>query len=236
MIGAHRMSENDVTSAEPWLTPIVEELKRFYEPQPEAPRDAFVFYVWYVLGQRTTPARRDAAMAALKRIPALTPDSLWKAPRAKLQAAIAHVGPPEERLNAVMSGAEVFRRHRDIDQRLHGSILEARRATRLLDALGPVGAQWMLLAVGNHPLLPRHAGVGRIALRLGVVVPGPDDQALSQPHAARTVAATLPRDARFLKAAILYLAHHAAATCTLTEPHCRVCPLAVDCAYSHASV
>ena len=52
---------SDVTNAECWLSPIVEELKHFYEPQPEAPRDAFVFYLWYVLGQRTTPARRDAA-------------------------------------------------------------------------------------------------------------------------------------------------------------------------------
>ena len=138
-----------MTDREPRLTPIVEQLQRFYEPQPEPPRDAFGFYLWYVLGQRASPAKRDAAMAALKRIPALTPDSLWRAPRAKLQAAIAHVGPPEERLNAVMSGVEVFRYYRDIDQRVRGPILQARRATRLLESLGPVGAQWMLLATGG---------------------------------------------------------------------------------------
>ncbi len=217
-----------------WLSPILDELKQFYEPQPEPPRDAFGFFLWYVLGQRTVPLKRDGALAALRRIPAMTPDSLWKAARAKVFQAIAHVGPPEERLHAIMSGVEVFRRHRDIDERLHGPILQARRATRLLESLGPVGAQWMLLAAGNHPILPRHAGVGRIALRLGVVASPPADERLSQPRAARAVAATLPRDARFLKVAILYLAHHAASTCTLTEPHCRVCPLAVDCAYAHA--
>jgi endonuclease III len=230
------VSEDDVTNAEPWLAPILEELKRFYEPQPEAPRDAFVFYLWYVLGQRTTPARRDAAIAALKRIPALTPDSLWKAPRAKLQAAIAHAGPPEERLHAVLSGVEVFRHHRDMDRRVRGPILQARRTTRLLPPLGPVGAQWMLLATGDHPILPRHAGVGRIAMRLGVIPPPCCDPALAPWRAARVIAATLPRDVRFLKPAILYLSHHAAVTCTVAEPHCRVCPLAVDCAHAHAIV
>ena len=223
-----------MTEPDPWLSPILDELRQFYEPQPEPPRDAFGFYLWYLLGQRAVPLRRDGALAALRRIPAMTPDSFWKAARAKIFQAIAHVGPPEERLNALMSGVEVFRRHRDIDERLHGPILQARRATRLLESLGPVGAQWMLLVAGNHPILPRHAGVGRIALRLGVVARPRGDQALSQPQAARAVAATLPRDARFLKVAILYLAHHATVTCTLTEPHCRVCPLTVDCAYAHS--
>jgi endonuclease III len=224
-----------MAESELWLSPIVEELARFYEPQPEPPRDAFGFYLWYVLGQRTVPAKRDAAMAALKRIPALTPDSLWKAPRAKLQAAIAHVGPPEERLHAVISGVEVFRHYRDIDRRVRGPILQARRATRLLKPLGPVGAQWMLLAAGGHPILPRHAGVGRVAMRLGVVAPPSSDPALSQSRAARALAAMVPRDVRFLKAALFYLSHHAAVTCTVTEPHCRVCPLAVDCTYARSA-
>jgi len=225
-----------VTDREPRLTPIVEQLQRFYEPQPEPPRDAFGFYLWYVLGQRASPAKRDAAMAALKRIPALTPDSLWRAPRAKLQAAIAHVGPPEERLNAVMSGVEVFRYYRDIDQRVRGPILQARRATRLLESLGPVGAQWMLLATGGHPILPRHAGVGRVAMRLGLVArSSSDDPVLSPLRAARALAAMVPRDVPLLKAAIFYLSHHAAVTCTVTEPHCRVCPLAADCAHARAA-
>lgn len=222
----------DVSDPTVWLSPIVEELRTFYEPQADPPHDAFGFYLWYVLGQRTVPMKRDGALAALKRIPAMTPDSLWKAPRAKVFQAIAHVGPPEERLHAIMSGVEVFRRWRDLEERLRGPILEARRATRLLASLGRVGAQWMILAAGDHPILPRHAGVGRIALRLGVVPPTRCDPALAQSRAARAVAATLPRDAHFLKSAILYLTHHAAVTCTLAEPHCRVCPLAIDCSYA----
>jgi endonuclease III len=212
-----------------WLAPILAELRRFYEPQPEAPHDAFAFYVWYILGQRSTPARRDAALMALKRIPALTPDSMWKAARAKLHEAVAHAGPPEECTRAIMTGVEVFRHYRDLDDCVRGSILQARRATRLLASLGPVGAQWMLLLAGGHPILPRHAGVGRIAMRLGVVPTPASDAALAQSRAVRTIAATLPRDAAFLKTAILYLSHHASVTCTLADPHCRICPLAEDC-------
>ncbi len=213
---------------------IVEDVRRFYEPQPEPPRDAFGFFLWYVLGQRATPMRRDAAMAALKRIPALTPDAVWKAPRAKLHAAVAHAGPPEERLHAVMSGVEIFRHHRDIDQRLHGALRDARRATRLLGPLDPVGAQWMLLVAGDHPVVPRHAGVGRLMLRLGLASRPIDDGPLPHVAIVRDLAAAAPRDARFLRTAMQYLVYHVAVTCTLTEPHCRVCPLASGCAYAQA--
>ncbi len=218
------------------MVPIVEELRRFYEPQPEPPRDAFGFFLWYVLGQRATPMRRDSAIVALKRVPALTPDALWKAPRAKLHAAVAHAGPPEERLHAVMTGVEAFRQHRDIDQRLHGPMRVARRATRLVGPLDRVGAQWMLLAAGDHPVLPRHPGIGRLALRLGLA-PQPGSNGGGTPSlvaAVRALAADAPRDPRFLRPATLYLAYHVAVTCTLTEPHCRVCPLASQCAYAAA--
>jgi len=221
-----------VTEAQPWVAPIVEELRRFYEPQPDPPHEAFGFYLWFVLGQRTIPLKRDAAMSALRRIPALTPDSLWKAPRAKLQAAVAHVGPPEERLHAVMSGVEVFRRYRNLDQRVRGPLLEARRATRLLVGLGQLGAQWMLLAAGNHPILPRHPGVGRVAVRLGVVPRPPQPGVAAQAYAVRAIAAMVPRDAAFLKIAVQYLSHHAAVTCIPADPHCRICPLAIDCQFA----
>ncbi len=214
-----------------WSLPaIVEELKRFYEPQPDPPHDAFAFYLWYVLGQRIIPVSRDAALAALRRIPAMTPDSFWKAPRAKLHAALAHAGPPEERLHTIMPGVEVFRRHRDLEDRLCGPIIRARRATRLLVALGPVGAQWMLLAAGDHPVLPRHAGIGRFAIRLGLVPQPASASPLAYSRSVRAIAATVPRDVAFLKTAMTYLSHHATVTCTVADPHCRICPLASHCA------
>jgi A/G-specific adenine glycosylase len=218
-----------LADSESWLAPVLDQLKHFYEPQPDAPHDAFAFYVWYVLGERATPARRDAAMAALKRIPALTPDSMWKAARAKLNDAISHAGPPDDLTQALAAGVEVFRQHRNLGERIRGPIMQARRAANLLSALGAAGAQWMLLAAGGHPILPRHAGIGRVATRLGVVATPSCAPGVALSRAARLVAATLPRDVAFLNAATLYLTHHASVTCTLAFPHCRVCPLAVDC-------
>ena len=43
-------------------------LARFYGLLPTPPRDPFILFVWEVLSPHTTPAKRDAALAALKRI------------------------------------------------------------------------------------------------------------------------------------------------------------------------
>ena len=66
---------------------VLHRLERFYGPLPQPPDDPFALYVWEVLGIHTTASRRDAAMGALRRIPALTPDSMGRAPRAKLEGA-----------------------------------------------------------------------------------------------------------------------------------------------------
>src|SRR5688572_32037869 len=102
---------------------VMDRLERFYGPVPLPPDDPFALYVWEVLGVRTTATRRDAAMNALRRIPALTPDSIGTVPRAKLEQAIALAGPSrEERLRALTSGVDVFKRNRDLPKRLRGSI------------------------------------------------------------------------------------------------------------------
>jgi len=205
---------------------IVPGLRHFYGLLAEPPRDAFGFYVWYVLGVRTSPGRRDAAVAALKLIPAFTPDSIWKAPRAKLQAAVSLVGPFEERMRLLLDGAGVFRLHRDLDEAVRGPLVRARRALRRLEGLDRVGAQWMLLAAGGQPIVPRHAGVARVLERLGLAVAGRG--ARGERQAARALA-SLAADPSVLKPAVQYLAHHAAVTCTPIDPHCRVCPLAAVC-------
>src|SRR5918996_583960 len=102
---------------------VMDRLERFYGPLPLPPDDPFAFYVWEVLGVRTTPARRDAAMSALRRIPALTPDSMAKAPRAKLEKAVGLAGPyREDRLRALTSGVDVFKRNRDLPNKLRGDM------------------------------------------------------------------------------------------------------------------
>src|SRR5438552_18809645 len=96
-----------------WST-LLDRLERFYGPLPQPPSDPFALYVWEVMSLHTTSPRRDAAMNSLRRIPALTPDSLGRAARGKLDAAAALAGPyRDERIRALTAGADVFRRNRD---------------------------------------------------------------------------------------------------------------------------
>ena len=84
-------------------------LQAFYGPLPPLPRDPFILFVWEVMSVHSTPQKRDAALAALKRIPALTPDSMWRAPRKSSKRASRLAGPySENRLQALRKGVELF--------------------------------------------------------------------------------------------------------------------------------
>ena len=55
----------------------------------------------------STPRKRDAALAALKRIRALTPDAMWRAPQKKLEDSVPLAGPyVEQRIKALRTGVD----------------------------------------------------------------------------------------------------------------------------------
>jgi endonuclease III len=197
---------------------LMDRLERFYGPLPQPPDDPFALYVWEVLGIHTTPSRRDAAVGALKRIPALTPDSMGRAAHGKLEYAVALAGPyRDERLRALAAGADVFRRHRDLPKRLRADIATATEALHLLPHLRTVSGQWLLLFGGRHPVLPDDANLVRVVARLG--------------SGANEVSQELRGVLTALQRAALYLSHHGRATCLESDPLCRVCPLRSDCPF-----
>ena len=197
---------------------VIDRLERFYGPQPQPPEDPFALYVWEVLGVRTTPARRDAAMGALRRIPALTPDSMAKAARAKLEKAVGLAGPyRDERLRALTSGVDVFKRNRDLPRKLRSDLDAARDALALLPHLTAVSSQWLLLFAGRHPLLPDDPNVRRVLARLR----------MDADFAAGELGGVLTA----MQRATLYLAHHGRATCIDADPLCHICPLRSDCPF-----
>ncbi len=197
---------------------LMDRLEQFYGPLPQPPSDPFPLYVWEVLGVRTTPARRDAAMGALRRIPALTPDSMGKVARAKLEAAVALAGPyREERLRALASGVDVFKRHRDLTDTLRGEIAAAREALALLPHLATISGQWLLLFAGRHPLFPDDPHVRRVFSRLQ--------------RESSAAAAELGSVLSAMQRATLYLSHHGRSTCVETDPLCHICPLRSDCPF-----
>src|SRR5512132_4099322 len=86
-------------------------LQKFYGVLTPPPRDPFTLFVWEVLSVHSPPRKRDAAFAALKRIPALTPDSMARAPQKKLEESVKLAGPyVENRLTALRTGVDIFRR------------------------------------------------------------------------------------------------------------------------------
>jgi endonuclease III len=197
---------------------VVDRLERFYGALPQPPDDAFALYVWEVLGIHTTPSRRDAAMTALRRIPALTPDSMGKVARMKLENAVALAGPyREERLRALNAGVDVFKRHPDLTKALLGDESEAREAVDRLPHLTTVSAQWLLLFAGQKPRLPDDAHLQRVVGRLGTDL--------------EQLAVELGGVLTAVRRTALYLSHHGRATCVAVEPLCRTCPLSDRCPY-----
>jgi endonuclease III len=214
---------------------IVDRLVRFYGPLAPPPADPFAFYLWQVLGTRTTGGRRDAALIALRRVPALTPESLRKLARGRLETIVRQSGPYlDERLAAIDAGIAVFTRQPRFVERLRHPLREAWLAARDLPHLGHAGALGLLMFAGNSRVVPVDADLARVAVRLGL--------SAARPHLRREVrdvrralAAWLPGDLPARRMAVQYLRHHAEHACVASRPHCRVCPIAAMCPASSAA-
>jgi endonuclease-3 len=208
---------------------LVDRLQEFYGRLPAPPSDPFTLFVWEVLGVHSTPRKRDAALAALKRIRALTPDAMWRAPQKKLEESVALAGPYlEQRVKALRTGVDRFRRTGDLPKIIRGPVAPARRALKGIPQMGEAGAYRMLLFAANHAVLPVDAKISRVARRLGF---GEEhkDFAKTARSIREALSAQLPPDPDVYRRSFIYLNHHGAATCTEADPHCTVCPLLEDC-------
>jgi endonuclease III len=211
---------------------LVNDLERFYGRVPEPPHDPFAFFVWDVLSVHSTPRQRDAALAALKRIPALTPDALHRAPAKKIADAVALAGSyAEPRVRALRTGVDLFRRTPRVAETIRGRFSPARRAAGALPQLAGSSTHRMLLFAGGHAVMPVDAPVARVVARLaGSCGPGVATSPRTRRRIRAMLTAGMPKDADAYRRVYLYLAHHAAATCAEADPHCGVCPLTEYCA------
>jgi endonuclease III len=204
-------------------------LQKFYGALPTPPRDPFILFVWEVLSVHSTPRKRDAALAALKRIRALTPDAMWRAPQKKLEECVAIAGPYlEQRLLRLRTGVDLFRKTPGLSAVIRGPLPAARRALKPFPTLGEGGASRMLLFAADHPVLPVDARVSRVARRLGYGEELQDFKKTSKSVQA-AITRELPQELDACRRAYILLSHHGGATCTESEPHCGVCPLLDDC-------
>jgi len=211
------------------LETLLGKLQTFYGALAPPPRDPFQLFVWEVLSVHATPRRRDAALAALRKKRALTPDAMWRTPQKTLEEAAALAGPyVEQRLKALRTGVDRFRRAPDLPAVIRGPLAAARRALKGIPQMGEAGAYRMLMFAADHPVLPVDARVSRVARRLGF---GEDHGNFSKTARSirEAVARELPADADAYRRAFSYLAHHGVATCTEADPHCGVCALLKEC-------
>ncbi len=211
------------------LEPLVDRLRKFYGLLPAPPDDPFTLFVWEVLSAHSTPGRREQTLAALLKMRALTPDAMWRTPHKKLEDAVKLAGPyVEDRIRALRTGVDVFRRSPDLAAVIRGPMPAARRALKRLPRLGEGGAHRMLLFAARHPLLPVDARVHRVGLRLGYGTPDSDFRKSSR-SVQQALSAGLPQNVDAFRRAFLYLSHHGVSTCTESDPHCGVCPLLKEC-------
>ena len=211
------------------LESFVNTLQKFYGALPSPPRDPFGLFVWEVLSVHSAPHKRDAAMSALRRSPALTPDAMARVPQKRLEESVSLAGPYlEQRMRALKTGVDRFRRTPKLPDIIRGPLVSARRALKGLPQMGDGGAYRMLLFAADHPVLPVDARLSRVARRLGY---GADERTFAR--TAKTIrdaiAQELPASVEAYRRAYLFLDHHGAATCTESDPHCSVCPLLEDC-------
>jgi endonuclease III len=210
---------------------LVDRLRAFYGALPVPPPLPFAVYVWEVLSVGTTPVRRDAAFAALKKIPALTSDAIGRVPQAKLEAAVALAGPmKDERIRALRAGSDVFRRNPSLAADLTGPAGRALRAVRRVPHLGRASSMRLLLFSGAASVLPLDEHALRVALRLGYA-PGPADRPPARVLSLvrQALMRESGRESATLRLLSQYFTYHGLSTCTETAPHCSVCPLAHDC-------
>jgi endonuclease-3 len=211
------------------LSAILARLDQFYGALPAPPRDPFILFVWEVLAVHSTPRKRDAALAALKRLRALTPDSMWRAPQKKVEECVALAGPYlEQRLLRLRTGVELFRKTPALSAIIRGPLPAARRALKPFPTLGEGGGARMLLFAADHAVLPVDARVSRVARRLGYGEELADFKKTTRSVQA-AIALELPPELDAYRRAYVVLSHHGAATCTEADPHCRICPVLADC-------
>jgi endonuclease III len=217
---------------------LVSSLREFYGPVHRPPSPLFQFVVWELLSEHATTGRRDLAWNALRKIPALTPDAMFRAPVKELTDAIALAGGSRDELVHRFRGVvDTFKRQRDaLDearlQRL--GPIAASRALRAIPQLHDEIRRRALLFSFDFALLPVDDDSGRVICRLTYPLDLAATARLSRPRQRRDL-----RNARgWLKAAaadvdrkelLTYLRHHGRHTCVAVGPHCAICPLAPEC-------
>ena len=117
------------------------------------------------------------------------------------------------RLQALRSGVELFRRSPELPTTIRGPLPAARRALKPFPQLGETGAHRMLLLAADQLILPVDARIGRVGRRLGYGEAAIEFRKLAR-SVQTAISRELPPSPDAYRRAFLYLSHHGGATCT----------------------
>jgi endonuclease III len=218
------------------LAEVVLELARTHgEPEPPPPRGALEWIAWETVGYLCDDARRAEAFAALRRKTRLQAGRILAAPLAELTAITRiggiHPGLRARRLHEIAELAlEEF--GGDLEAVLARPEKEALAALKKFPAIGPPGAEKILLMTGARPLLALESNGLRALVRLGFGTEAKSYDATYRSVAAAVAGEIAGRDCAWLSRAHHLLRRHGQTLCRRSEPRCRDCPLSERCAWS----
>ena len=109
--------------------------------------------------------------------------------------------------------------------------LEAPKVLETFPAIGPPGADKILLLTGARAILALDSNALRVLLRLGY---GVEHRSYGASYASAQKAATAELEAsvKSMREASVLLRHHGQQLCRRSDPHCPVCPLRERCAFA----
>jgi endonuclease III len=212
---------------------VIATLREFYGLLATPPADLFQFFVWEIVSENALPARRDHAWQMLRRLPALTPDAMFRAPAKDVLDAIGTAGPHrEEKLERIRAVVGDFKRHRDLLRAETLARMRLMAVTRSLSRIEVVSraarGRALLFALGRL-VLPIDQEIHRVIARLASA-----SASERRPAVRRRLASRLDPDPAAYRDAVTYLRHHAQHTCTRVAPHCGVCPLRHGCEFGRS--
>lgn len=192
-----------------------------------APTDPFELLIWEYVAYLTDDADRAAAFAALRERVGLDPVALAAASPAALEAVCRSGGSIAWKARAGRIHDVAVRVRDKFDGTLAPVLrlpyLESRRVLTTFPAIGPPGADKILLLTGAHRVLALDSNALRVLLRLGYGVEHKSYTA-SYASAQKAGALELPRSLPAFRNASLILRRHGQELCRRAAPICALSP------------
>ena len=222
------------------LTRLVRRLRKFYgHPDPPPLHDPYLLLLWEQVAYLGSDADRLAAFRMLEATVGTAPERILSAKVTLLRAVTRRggaIGVPAraERLRAVARRV-LDKWEGNLRPVLRLPLDDARRELARYPAIGPAGAERILLLCGAYPVFGLESNALRVLLRLGY---GKDHRQWNKSYesAQRAAGKELPASVSARRNAYLQLRRHGQTLCRRSAPRCDECPLQSECPTGRAMV